>query len=77
MPMIRIYVGTPEQDRQVTVNTEDTVQKVIDDNRIVVGTGSLQHNRTLLNQGQRSKTLGDLNVVDGDSLYVVQKLANA
>jgi hypothetical protein len=78
MPVVKIYVGTPENDRQVTVETSTaTVTSVFKENSVRVDGGIVQLNGKAIATSQMTNSLQSLNVVEGDSLHVVRKLANA
>lgn len=74
--VIQIYVGPPEDDAKVTVNTGQTVSEVFAANDINL-TGMIQLNGRTLSTRDLNKTLDKLNVVDGDSLHVVRKMDGA
>lgn len=72
----RIYVGVPEQDKEVVVDDCKTVETVLKENNVTIN-GIVQHNGTSIAKTNLSKTLAELGVVDNDTIFVVKKLDNA
>lgn len=76
MAVIQIFVGSPVDDKPVTVDTSQTVSKVLSDSQ-VNKPGTIQHNGRTLTANQLNQSLDSLGVVDGDYIYVVTKMDGA
>ena len=76
MAVIAIYVGVPENDKKVQVDSCSTVAAVLADHNVTVS-GLVQHNSRTVRTNDYNKTLEDLSFASGDSLHVVRKLDGA
>ena len=74
--VITIHVGAPEDDRKVSVSTEQTVSEVLTAEKVALA-GTIQHNGRVLSSAKLGKTLEELGFVENDSIHVVRKMDGA
>jgi len=72
-----LYVGTPENDKLVTVETSTTTLTVLFKDNNIKADGTVQINGRAIAANQFGSTLEALGVMDKDCVHVVRKLANA
>ena len=74
--IIDIFVGAPENDKEVSISTNKTVAEVLKEAE-VDRQGTIQHNGKILSSSELGQTLETLGFVTGDSLFVVKKMDSA
>ena len=74
--VIKIFVGSPEDDREIPVSTGQTVSQVLTEAQVSL-TGMIQHNGRTMSSQQLGKTLEELNFKENDSIHVVRKMDGA